>query len=70
MGSSALCRIRNKLQDFFSESTAEMITVLLVVINTLFMCLEQHPMDPNLEAVLSVSNKVYCVCISSDKKLK
>lgn len=57
-GNGYWCRFRDKLLDFVHSSTAEMITVTLVVLNTLFMASEHEPKSDEFKDVTFYSNLV------------
>jgi len=46
------------MSTFFSNSTAEMLTVGLVILNTLVMALEQEPKSEAFNDFLNISNNV------------
>ena len=58
VGDNVICRFRGTLKDFFLGSRAEMITVVLVVLNTICMAMEQEPKDDILKNFLHYSNYV------------
>uniref|UniRef100_H2Y2S0 Sodium channel protein n=1 Tax=Ciona intestinalis TaxID=7719 RepID=H2Y2S0_CIOIN len=69
-GSSIICRIRSKLHKFFTASAAEMITVTLVVLNTLFMAMEKEPKDDIFKNLLYYSNVVFTALFAIEMALK
>ncbi|XP_076802540.1 LOW QUALITY PROTEIN: sodium channel protein type 4 subunit alpha B-like [Clavelina lepadiformis] len=70
VGNSSLCRIREKLRTFFMKPTAEMLTVVLVILNTVVMAMEQWPKDRSLDIFLGSSNRVFTALFAVEMFLK
>lgn len=65
VGDNSICRARERMRDFFLGSKAEMITVVLVVLNTFCMAMEQEPKTERLNNFLINSNYVNKIIINS-----